>query len=337
MAYVEQEISNDFSGISARSSREKAPEVVKRDGFVSCHGRPIWLREVSLGDRPASEHLLLVHGNTFPSRAGFDLPDPGGSFAERLAREGIGCALFDHMGYGRSHRPPPGEPMGIERRARELRAVHEHLVRERGVERVVLLGLSTGCNTIARYLESPLEGVDGLVFLGPCYLVNPFLWGLIWKMKALDAFRKLIGRGGDAYMRFDRKALEKRLIDSDDRRLSREAAERFISAALAADGKGGQHLVSPVLGFADLARSYSVWDRMFDAESIDVPLLIVRGGRDEFCCARSAESLRRDVRSAPVDLVTVEGAKHDLHLYPGTDDAFSRVLRFVQTAGRGRV
>ena len=57
-------------------------------------------------DRFAPERIvLLVHGATYPSEPGFDIPLPGGSWLDRLAGRGFDVYAVDVRGYGRSTRP----------------------------------------------------------------------------------------------------------------------------------------------------------------------------------------------------------------------------------------
>ena len=164
-------------------------EVSRKDSFVNCSGRPLWLREIVPVVRTNATYLVAVHGNTFPSIADFDLPADEGSLTERLARRGINCCIFDHRGYGRSFKPKPREPNSVSERARDLAAILRFLVEERGAESFVLLGVSTGCTTIASYLEKGAEQVDSAVFFGPTYAVNRHIYKLISKMKLLRTLR----------------------------------------------------------------------------------------------------------------------------------------------------
>jgi len=49
--------------------------------------------------------MLSVHGGGPSSIASFDLPVPGGSFAEDLARRDINVYMMDIRGWGRSEDP----------------------------------------------------------------------------------------------------------------------------------------------------------------------------------------------------------------------------------------
>jgi pimeloyl-ACP methyl ester carboxylesterase len=49
--------------------------------------------------------VLFVHGATYPSETGFDIPLPGGSWLEYVAKRGFDAYFVDVRGYGRSTRP----------------------------------------------------------------------------------------------------------------------------------------------------------------------------------------------------------------------------------------
>ena len=60
--------------------------------------------------------VLFVHGATFPSKTGFDIDSPGGSWMDFVARRGFDAYCVDVRGYGRSTRtaameqPPEANP-----------------------------------------------------------------------------------------------------------------------------------------------------------------------------------------------------------------------------------
>jgi len=306
-----------------------ARSFTKTDRFVRCDGRQLWVRFV-VPDRPAAAGcLLFVHGNTFPAISDFDLPREGSSFVEALASRGIASCLFDHRGYGRSFKPTKAAELGIDARARDIEAVYDVLVGELRRRHVTLVGVSTGCVTIARFLQVRSPEVSSLVFLGPNYVVNPRLLRLVQATKLLFTLRRLLLNGDDYYFSFSARTLRKRLADGEDGRISTQAVDQFIEAAMKASGPEATRLRSPVMGFIDPRRRYGLDDTLFDASCIKQPLMIVRGGRDDFCCEHGAERLVADVGRDDVTLATVPDAKHDLHLYPRPDGVFSMLCDFV--------
>src|SRR6266446_6847019 len=50
--------------------------------------------------------VLFVHGGTYPSESGFDLPLEGTSWMDYVAQRGFDVYAMDVRGYGRSTRPP---------------------------------------------------------------------------------------------------------------------------------------------------------------------------------------------------------------------------------------
>jgi len=63
----------------------------------------------------------------------FDLPLERRSITEHLARRGITSCIFDHRGYGRSHKPQSLKEVMHEEKVRDLRAVHRFLLEDNTV------------------------------------------------------------------------------------------------------------------------------------------------------------------------------------------------------------
>ncbi len=122
--------------------------------------------------------VLFVHGATYPAETAFDLRLDGISWMEFIARRGFDVYLLDVRGYGRSTRPPamdaPPEanpPVADTATARrDVDAVVEHIRRERGVARVVLIGWSWGCAIMGSYAVAHPDKVEKLVQFAPGWL-----------------------------------------------------------------------------------------------------------------------------------------------------------------------
>jgi len=72
------------------------------------------------------------------------------------------CITFDTRGAGRSDKPIPRVSYGVDRHARDLDVVLEHL----GVDRCVIIGHSMGGNIACRFHRRHPERVAGIVFVG---------------------------------------------------------------------------------------------------------------------------------------------------------------------------
>src|SRR5688500_20304115 len=88
-------------------------QVVRKDWKVRGEVGHLGVREVRTARSARARPVILLHGARVPGVASFDLPVPGGSLAEDLARQGHRVIILDATGYGGSTRPtartePPG-------------------------------------------------------------------------------------------------------------------------------------------------------------------------------------------------------------------------------------
>lgn len=291
----------------------------------------LFVREVRPAVSASNHWVLFIHGNTFPSEVDFDLPLPGYSFSEYFTTRGLNCCLFDHRGYGRSSKLENGGPLTLEAKVRDVSKVLSHLVQKRGATSIDIVALSTGCPTVVELLRTcPVSEVRSLVFLGPCYLYNPFLRLSAIRTRVIKALRGLVGQYQNDYMAMTPDQLEHRLRDGEEGSIDRYVVRTFIHLAIDATMPGATQLSSPVLAFPGTS-ARELWGPMFDASHIDRPLLVIRGEQDEICCERSAQELVQEVsqQHGQVRLVTIPERKHDMHLYRNHDSFFHTVLQSV--------
>ncbi|MFT4564431.1 MAG: 3-oxoadipate enol-lactonase [Gammaproteobacteria bacterium] len=79
-----------------------------------------------------------------------------------LLAEKFQCITFDTRGAGRSDKPIPNGPYGVDRHAQDLAIVLDAV----GVDKVLLIGHSMGGNIACEYFQSNSERVCGIVFIG---------------------------------------------------------------------------------------------------------------------------------------------------------------------------
>lgn len=296
----------------------------------------LFAQEVSPIERQRKEVIIFVHGNTFPARADFDLPVSGYSLAGFLAERGQNCCYFDHRGYGRSYKPRRGESVGIDQRVEDLEAIYEFVTRKLGAQAVILVGLSTGCNTIARFLKKERSKVRGTVFLGPCYLVNSYMQVQTRRISLLKTIRAMWGRVDD-YLSMSSNELFNRIYKNEAQYMDKDVVKEFIRVSMSSYAPGADKLVSPVLAFPELLKRREPWAPMFDVEQIKRPLLVLRGRNDEICCQITARKLVENVKkyNPDVHLVTFENKKHDMHLYRDHFNVFQEIFEFVNFLNYG--
>lgn len=122
--------------------------------------------------------ILMVHGATYPSHTGFDLPLGGVSWMDYLAGRGFDAWCLDLRGYGRSTRPaaldrpaadaPPATT--ADEALADVAAAADFIRGRRGVARLNLLGWSWGTTLVGRYAAENPQLVERLVLYAPLWL-----------------------------------------------------------------------------------------------------------------------------------------------------------------------
>jgi alpha-beta hydrolase superfamily lysophospholipase len=139
---------------SLQTSSDALPSISRTEFYVeSDPGISIYLREVRACQNTADNGpILLVHGARVPGVPSFDLPVPGGSLAEDLAKAGFVVYLIDLRGYGHSTRPPEmSEPpeknpplVRCNQASRDIDAAVNSIQKRTGWNRFSILGWATG-------------------------------------------------------------------------------------------------------------------------------------------------------------------------------------------------
>jgi pimeloyl-ACP methyl ester carboxylesterase len=139
--------------------------------------------------------VLMVHGGFGPSIVAYDLQYRDYSFMSVLARAGFDVFTLSHTGYGPSPRPLMDDPCNVDSEFQpllvphilkelspprypyklvssrtewdELETVIRHIRMLRGVERISLIGWSTGAPRAGGFAALHPEQVDKLVLFGP--------------------------------------------------------------------------------------------------------------------------------------------------------------------------
>lgn len=152
--------------------------------------------------RPARPRVaLFIHGGYSPAVVAYDLDYMGFSFMAALARAGFDVFAMTHTGYGASPKPMMDDPCNVDAAFQpliiphvlkapcpprypfklvssrtewdEIAAVVDFIRELRGVERVSLIGWSTGAPRAGGFAALHPDQVDKLVLFGP----SPFFAG----------------------------------------------------------------------------------------------------------------------------------------------------------------
>jgi pimeloyl-ACP methyl ester carboxylesterase len=344
-----------ISLVTAVSLTAEPRDQVKRSDFhvTSDPGVRIAVREVTApGAGRGRPPVLLLHGARVPGVASFDLPVPGGSLAEDLARAGHRVYVMDARGYGASTRPPAlSRPPQQNRPAvrsdevvRDIAAVVDRIA-PRG--KVALLGWATGAHWLGQYAAADPGRVSHLVLYNTLY--GP-----------VDGHPTL-GRGSDSEDpahpgRFNaarygayRLATGDSLLPSwdssipaGDKTAWRDPAVvgAYVKAALASDPTSGTRTPpsfrAPSGAMEDsfyLATGRQLWD----AGTITARTLIVRSQRDFWSRREDVTRLREHlVHAREVRSVELPEATHYVHLdraERGRERFVREVVNFLGLAG----
>jgi pimeloyl-ACP methyl ester carboxylesterase len=124
--------------------------------------------------------VLFVHGATYPSESGFDLPLEGTSWMDYVAQRGFDVYAMDVRGYGRSTRPPEMDRPASEApplvntdvAVHDVSVVVDHILARRSVPRINLTGWSWGTAIMGAYTAQNNAKVERLILYAPLWLVK---------------------------------------------------------------------------------------------------------------------------------------------------------------------
>jgi pimeloyl-ACP methyl ester carboxylesterase len=125
--------------------------------------------------------VLFVHGATYNSESGFDLPLNNLSWMDYVAQRGWDVYMMDLRGYGQSTRPPEMSKPAADNppivnpdvAVKDVAAVVDHILARRGVPRTNLVGWSWGTTIMGAYTAQNNSKVERLVLYAPLWLVKP--------------------------------------------------------------------------------------------------------------------------------------------------------------------
>lgn len=209
--------------------------------------------------------ILFVHGSSMASQPTFDLQVPGrpdSSAMDYFARLGYDTWCVDMEGYGRSdrHRDINAD---IATGADDLAAATEYIARTRGVEAVLLYGISSGALRAALFAQRHPEGVKRLA-------LDAFVWTgrgsptLAERMRRVPEFQRQNRRPID-------RAFVRSIFTRDHPGTADDAVvDAFADAILALDTS------VPTGTYVDMCTKLP----LVDPARITVPTLIMRGQYD---------------------------------------------------------
>jgi pimeloyl-ACP methyl ester carboxylesterase len=279
--------------------------------------------------------FFVVHedSNRDPAIASFDLPVPGGSLAEDLAKSGFVTYVMDARGYGGSTRSKAMDQPAKENRplsrayevVRDIAAVVHEVQHQNNTERVALLGWATGAMWCGMYASEYPETVSHLILLNGLYggsSEHPML-GHGSSSEDPDHPGRFNEKAVGAYSIADARSLISRWDESipePDKSLWRDPAiaQAYQDAALASDptstSRNPASLRAPNGALQD-SFYQALGRQLYDGSSILGNVLIVRSGNDFWSRPADVETLAKHLENAKlVRVLTLPEATHFVHL-----------------------
>lgn len=239
------------------------PAIVGRDHWTHKGSIRLFLWEKHREPRGEAGTILFVHGSSMASTPTFDLQVPGRvSAMDYFADLGYDTWCVDLEGYGRSdkHRDISSD---IATGADDLAAATEYILRARGVERLLLYGISSGALRAALFTQRHPERVKRLA-------LDAFVWTGAGSPTLAERRKRLPEYASKNRRPIDR-AFVRSIFDRDHPGTADdEVIEAFADAILALDE------TVPTGTYVDMCAHLPV----VDPERIPVPTLIMRGQYD---------------------------------------------------------
>jgi pimeloyl-ACP methyl ester carboxylesterase len=301
-----------------------APAITRHDARIDrAPGVQIAVRVVTMpGARGVP--VLLVHGAGGGGIASFDLPVPGYSLAEDLARAGHATYVMDVRGWGRSTRPaaldapPEAQPPAVtSAEATQDIAAVAAWIRDREHRAIAVVGWATGGHWAGMYAAHHPEAVSHLVMLNAIY-GTPGAWPLRARLEDPDHPGQLSPAIG-AYALRDAASLLRpwdASIPLDDKAGWRDprVAAAYAETAIASDPTSHTRTPPSVrVPSGPLADSYRLAGgaAMWDAAAVRAATLIVRSQRDFWSRPEDVVALRRGlVHARRLEVVELADATH---------------------------
>ena len=279
--------------------------------------------------------VLFVHGATYSSESGFDLPLNNLSWMDYVAQRGWDVYIMDVRGYGLSTRPPEmnkpatGNPpiVNTDVAVKDIGAVVDHILARRGVARINLLGWSWGTTIMGSYTAQNNSKVERLLLYAP-----------VWLVKAAPP----IGGGGalGAYRTVKKEDAKKRIArgvppEKQQGLLPDAWFDAWWKEAVAPDPVGaGQNppVVRAPNGVIEDIQKYWMSNKpYYDPANIAVPTLLVLAEWDADTPPYMAQTLFGNLKNAPVKrMVMIGEGTHSLSIEKNRLQLFREVQLFLE-------
>ncbi len=282
----------------------------------------------------ADRIVLFVHGATYPSETGFDIPLGGVSWMDYVAARGFDVYMVDVRGYGRSTRPPAMAQPASENppfahtqdAVNDVGAAVDFILARRGVTKINLVGWSWGTAIMAGYTAKNNEKVNRLV-----------LYATLWTLKSAGPIS-----GAGAYRSVQKDPARQRGmrgIPADRVQVISPDAwfDQWWAANLATDPEGAKQTPPVVRApngvIDDIAKYWAQGKPTWDPAEIRVPVLMVIAEWDQDTPLYMSYEVFPQLKNAPLKRLVVLGeGTHAIALEKNRGVLFQQVQTFLEEA-----
>ena len=281
----------------------------------------------------AEKTVLFVHGATYPSETAFDLKLGNQSWMDYIASHGYDVWLVDVRGYGRSSKtaalsqPASANPpfANTEDAVRDIATAVDFILKRRGIVKLNLIGWSWGTTTMALYTTRNNERVNKLVLYAPVWTPPtvgspPAPPTAAYRTVTVDAARQRWYTGVP--------------VDKQADLIPTGWFDTWARAMLDSDPDGAK-LSPPVLRapngtLVDILGGWLLGKRLYDAEQIRVPTMLIKGEWDADTPAVMAQGLFASLKNAPYkSYIEIGQGTHTVMLEKNRMQLFRPVQAFL--------
>jgi pimeloyl-ACP methyl ester carboxylesterase len=156
-----------LASFAQAQSTKSVKGIVSKEHYAMSNNSKVYLWEKYHKDfdktfKQTDKIVLLVHGATWTGRPDFDLQIRDYSLMDFLAKNGYDVWAIDIHGYGKSDKTDK-DWSDTESAAGDIGAAVDYIAKERGVEKISILGWSWGTQTSGLYTMRHPEKVSKLI------------------------------------------------------------------------------------------------------------------------------------------------------------------------------